>query len=89
MAQAIGLHCVRWGASSPLNRNSRPQFSAHVYCGQTAGWIKIPLVTEVGNIVLDGNPALPVPKGAQQIPTFRPCLLWSNSSPSQLLLRSC
>ena len=32
-----------------------------VYCGQTAGWIKIPLGLEVGlgpgNIVLDGNPA--------------------------------
>jgi len=30
----------------------------HVYCGQTAGWIKIPLGTEVnvgpGDVVLDG-----------------------------------
>ena len=25
-----------------------PQFSAHVCCGQTVGWIKIPLGTEVG-----------------------------------------
>ena len=25
-------HCARWGHSSP-------QFLAHVYCGQTAGWI--------------------------------------------------
>jgi len=25
-----------------------PQFSAHVYCGQTAGWIKIPLGMDVG-----------------------------------------
>jgi len=25
-----------------------PQFSAHVCCGQTAGWIKMPLGTEVG-----------------------------------------
>ena len=24
-----------------------PQFSAHVYCGQTAGWMKTPLGTEV------------------------------------------
>ena len=35
-----------------------PQFSAHVYCGQTVGWIKMPLGTEVGlgliDIVLDG-----------------------------------
>jgi len=37
-----------------------PQFSAHVRCGQTAGWIKVPLGTEVslgpGDIVLDGDP---------------------------------
>ena len=35
-----------------------PQFSAHVYCGQTAGWIKMPFGMEVGlgpgHIVLDG-----------------------------------
>ena len=40
-------HCVRWGPSSPKGHNS-PQFSTHVYCGQTAGWIKMPLGTEVG-----------------------------------------
>jgi len=34
------------GASSPHFRNFRAQ--AHVYCGQTAGWIKMPLGTEVG-----------------------------------------
>jgi len=38
------------------------QFSAHVYCGQTAVCIRIPLGTEVGltlgDIVLDGDPAL-------------------------------
>ena len=35
-----------------------PKFSAHVYCGQTAGWIKMPLGTKVGlspgDSVLDG-----------------------------------
>jgi len=34
------------------------QFLAHVYCGQTAGWIKMLLGTEVnvgpGNVALDG-----------------------------------
>jgi len=39
-----------------------PQFSAYVYCGQTAGWIKTPLGTEVdlvpGHIVLEGVPAI-------------------------------
>jgi len=37
---------------------------AHVYCGETAGWIKMPLGMEValgpGHIVLDGDPA-PLP----------------------------
>ena len=37
--------------------------SAHVYCGLTAGWIRIPLGTEVGlgpgDIVLDGDPVPP------------------------------
>jgi len=40
-----------------------------VYCGQTVGWIKMPLGMEValgpGDIVLDGDPA-PPRKGAQQ-----------------------
>ena len=41
----------------------QPQFSAHVYSGQTAEWIRIPLGTGVGlepaDIVLDGDPAPP------------------------------
>ena len=41
--------------------HSMPSFSAHVYCGQIAGWIKMPLGTEVGlcpgHIVLDGDSA--------------------------------
>jgi len=44
-----------------------PIFLVHVYCGQTAGWIKIPLGMEVnvgsGNVVLDGVAA--PPKSAQ------------------------
>jgi len=58
----------RKGAEPP------PQFSAHVYCGQTAGWIKMPLGTEVGfgpdDIALDGDPA-PLPKrGRSPSPIF-------------------
>jgi len=38
-----------------------PQFSAHVYCDQTAGWIKRALGMELGlgpvHIVLDGDTA--------------------------------
>jgi len=51
-----------------------PQFSAHDYCGKTAGWIKMALGMEVGfdpgHIVLHGVPASA--KGAQQPPSFRP-----------------
>jgi len=39
-------HCVRSGPSSPTKGHS-PQFSVHVRCGQTVGWIKMPLGTEV------------------------------------------
>jgi len=57
-------HCVRWGCSSPQKGHSLlPQFSAHVNCGQMAGFMRIPLGTEVGlspdDIVLDGDPAPP------------------------------
>jgi len=60
-----------------------PQFSAHVHCGQTAGWIKMALGVEVGligagHIVLDGDPA-PLPKKGQSPPIFGPFLLWPNS----------
>jgi len=38
-----------------------PQFSAHFYCGQMAGCIKMPIGMEVGlspgDFVLDGDPA--------------------------------
>ena len=30
------------------NHGSSPHFLAHVYCGQMAGWIKMPLGTQVG-----------------------------------------
>ena len=64
-------HCVRWGPS--------PQLSANVYCGRTAGWIKMPLGMEVdlglGHIVLDGDPVTPR-KGHSSPPLYGPCLLW-------------
>jgi len=64
------------------------QFSAHVFSGQTAGWINMPLGTEVGlgpgDIVL----VYPAPKRVTAAaPTFGPCLLWPNGRPSQQLLR--
>jgi len=52
-----------------------PQFSAHVYCGQTSGWIKMALGMEVGlgpdHIVLDGEAATLSQKGAEP-PIFGP-----------------
>jgi len=52
-------------------RGPSPQFSAHVYCGQTAGWIKMVLSMEVGldpvHIVLDGDTA-PLPKKGGRAP---------------------
>ena len=59
-----------------------PQFSAHVYCGQTAAWIKMPLGMEVGlgpgDFVLDGNPAPPPQKDDGAPKVFGRCLLWPN-----------
>jgi len=51
-----------------------PKFSAHVYCGQTAGWTKMVLGMEIrqGDFALDGDPA-PAPKGGgAPVPNFRP-----------------
>jgi len=49
-----------------------PQFSAQVCCGQTAGWIKMTLGTEIGlgpgDNVLNGDPAPLTKSGAQQFP---------------------
>ena len=62
----------------PLPQKGRsPQFSAHIYCDQTAAYIKMPLATEVGlgpnDIVLHGDPASPPQKkSAQPPPNFQP-----------------
>ena len=67
-------HCVRWEPSSPPQKGHSPQFSAHVRCGQTPGWINMPLGMEVGlnpgDIVLDGHPA--PPKRGDSTPNFGP-----------------
>ena len=48
-------------------KGADPQFLAHVYCGQTAGWIEMPLGTEVnlgpGDVVVDRVGAPPPLKG--------------------------
>jgi len=84
--------------SSERGRN--PQFSPHVYCGQTAGWTKMPLGvgTEVslgpGDAVLDGDPA---PPKRCMAPSFRPMstvangwmdedVTWYGSRPGHIVL---
>jgi len=56
---------------SPTGGRAPPQFSAHVYCAQTDGWIKIPLGVEIGlgpsHIVTDGDPA-PLPQKGGKAP---------------------
>ena len=57
----------------PPPKGHNPQFSAHICCGQMAGWIKMPLGMEVGldpsDTVLDGDPA-PLPKKGGRGPNF-------------------
>jgi len=63
LGMEVGLgpgHIVLDGDPALLpEKGGSPQFSAHVYCGQTAGWIKMPLAMEVGldpsDIVLYGD----------------------------------
>jgi len=47
--------------SPPQKGAEPPKFSAHVYCGQTAGWIKTALGMEEGlspgDFVLNGDPS--------------------------------
>jgi len=67
--------CIREGPSCPQKkRHTHPaQFLADVHCGQTAGWIKMPLGTNVNldtvDVVLDGV-ADPPKRGTS--PSFRP-----------------
>jgi len=66
LGMEVGLgsgHIVLDGDPAPPNKGHSPHFSVHVYCGQTAGWIKMPLGMKVGlgpgHIVLHGDPAYP------------------------------
>jgi len=68
------------GSQLLSSERDSPHFSADLYCGQTAGWIKMLLGMEVGlgpgDTVLDGDPA--PPKRAHP-PILGSCLLWPNS----------
>jgi len=69
---------------NPAHSSHTPEFSAHVCCGQTAGWIRMPLRMEVGlgqgHIVLDGDP---VPeKWGYSAPRPPHCVRWRPGSPT-------
>ena len=76
----------------PPKRGTVSQFSVHVYCGQTARWIKMPLGTEVdlvpGYIVLDGDPATQRKGHSSQAP-FSAHVYCGHGRLSQLLISSC
>jgi len=69
-------------SSPPQNREQSPKFSAHLYCGQTAGCIKMPLGTEVDlglrDIVFDVDPATSRTRAHPPHPIFGACVLWPN-----------
>jgi len=72
-------HCVRWRPSSALSKKgAQPprQFSAHVHCGQTAGWIKVALGREVGldqaTLCYMGTQLLSPQKGTEPPPNIWP-----------------
>ena len=75
--------CVTWRPSPPPQQGAEtPKFSAHDYCGQTAGWFKMPLGTKVGlspgDSVLDRDPATPHKRGGAPSPIIGPFVLWPN-----------
>jgi len=69
----------------PRKGGGTPQFSAYVYCGKTAGWIKMPIGTEVGlgpgDFVLDGTQFVPPQeKGGQHSPQFSAHVYWGQTA---------
>ena len=86
------------GDLAPPKKGHSPQVFGHVYCGQTAGWVKSEDATWYGSrpwprpqCVRQG-PSSPV-KGAQQptVPStlFVAHVYCGHGHPSQLLLSSC
>jgi len=72
-------HCVGWGPSAPSPEKggtAAPTFRP-MYCGETAGWISIPLGMEVAlgpvHIMLDGDLAHPKGHNSPQFATHVYC----------------
>jgi len=68
-----------WSLKFLAIENMPPHFLAHVSYGQMAGWIRIPLGTEVGlgpgDIVLDGGPTSPTERGTASLLHFLPMFI--------------
>ena len=71
------------GESAPPKKGHSLHFSVHVYCVQTAGWIKMPLGTKIGfgpgHIVLNGDPF--PQRWHSPLPTFLPMSIVVKRSP--------
>jgi len=95
MATTYSTYCL--GAVASLKflaiENMLPHFSAHVYYGQTAGWIRIPLGTEVclclGDNVLDGDRPPPRKRAQRPPPPLFGLLLWLASPQARTLPITC
>jgi len=70
-------------ATPPPKGRSPLQFSVHIYCGQVAAWMKMPLGREVrlgpSDILrVRWGPSSPSQKGGTASPIIGPCLLCPN-----------
>jgi len=84
-------HCDRWRSSSPTERGTAasPTFTAHVYCAQKAGWIRITWHggrPQPRRHCVRWRPSSPHGKGHSSHPsTSRHTLLWHGRRSQQLL----
>ena len=79
-------HIVLDGEPASLTQKGgrAPQFSAHFYCRQTAGWIKMALGMEVGlgpgDFEFDGDPATPRTEGTPTTTQFLAHVHWGQTA---------
>jgi len=82
LGMEVGLDPGDVVSSRPQKGGTAAANFRSIYCGQTAGCIRISLGTEVdlgpGDVVLHRNPAPSPAKKRAQPPIFGPCLLWAN-----------
>ena len=79
---SLGNIVIDGDSATHFLKGHSPQFLANTRCDQTAGWMKMPLGTDVdlgpGHTVLDGD-QLPRERGTAAPALFDPCLLWPRS----------